>query len=93
MNKPTCEQILKGELGEPLSCHDDMPSCDGDVPPYRARCYRTEIYRRLEDETFWLVGYRHSTDGEENQLRDGTAIITRVEPYRIVETRYTPIAD
>lgn len=83
MNKPTCQEIYDELLGDPVHTEDDAS--------WRPGFYRTSVYFREEDKTYWMVGYRQSTCGETNELREGTAEITQVEPYEITTTAYRKI--
>ena len=44
---------------------------------------REEIFYREEDQTYWSVGYRVSTDGETHGLRDGYYTIYQVKPVKV----------
>ena len=83
MQKPTCEQIWEDELGEPIySEFQDME--DGGT--------RINVYKR-DDDTYWEVGYRVSTDGETNGLREGDAHICQVKPETQLVTVYVAVED
>ena len=80
MNKPTCE-----ELSDMKSVHrvaDDS---------WRHGSYIKEVFYREEDNTYWRACYRLSTDGETNELYDGTASIIQVEPIERVVVDYQAI--
>lgn len=77
---PTCESIFNDELGEAVNRTDDAT--------WRHGSYRSEVYRRESDDTFWLVYYRVSTDGETNELREGFAKISQVWPKAVSVIRY-----
>ena len=80
MNKPTHEELFDEDGFENLDREDDTT--------WRHGSYVKEWFRRIEDETFWLAQYYQSTDGETNELRDGGAIISHVEPYEVTVIRY-----
>jgi len=82
MPKPTCEQIINEELGEPIQTKND---------PWRHGVTTTEVYHRKEDDTFWQVLYCVSSDGETNDLREGYATIMQVWPYEVMVTKYKTI--
>lgn len=72
-------------------------------PSYRHGEYRTQVYHRSADETFWKIRYAVSGDGENNDLREaaegsgyGRCAIDpkRVYPHQVTTTVYkaTPAA-
>ncbi len=69
---PTCDQLLEEEGVTLVERVDDAT--------WRHGCYRTDIYHRPDDDTYWRASYRVSTDGETNELREGSADIVRVWP-------------
>lgn len=75
MTKPNCQEIWNGELGHPIKREDDGS--------WRHGVYRTDVYRRETDNTYWQVFYRVSMDGETNELREGYASIDQVVPREI----------
>jgi len=83
--KPTCEQIFDEGLGDPIYHEDDTS--------WRHGSYRTEVYFRASDSTHWQVKYRLSSDGETNELREGHAKITQVEPYEKTVILYRPVPE
>lgn len=76
--EPTCYDIWNEKLEKVSSTSD---------PSWRHGCYMEEVYKR-EDETYWSVGYRRSTDGETNELREGLATIFQVWPKSRMVTVY-----
>ena len=78
--KPTCRQLFDEELGEAILREDDAS--------WRHGSYRTEVFFRAADNTYWEATYEVSTDGECHGLRQGTADITQVFPYKVMVTRY-----
>lgn len=82
--KPTCNQIYNEELNLKDSKIDET---------WRHGNRRTEIYFRKQDQTYWRVKYRVSTDadGETHGLIQGTANITQVEPFEKVIISYREI--
>lgn len=76
---PTCEEIWneKLELIEEATRHGY----------WRYGSEVKEVYKR-DDGTYWSVGYRRSTDGETNELRDGLATIFQVWPKTRAVTVY-----
>jgi hypothetical protein len=83
MEKPTCEQLLDEDGVKRMSCEDDGS--------WRHGVYRTEVYLREVDGTYWRAGYRVSTDGETHELRDGGARIVQVQPVEKTVTVYEPV--
>ena len=81
---PTCEQISDG--GSEFHCV--LTEAD---PSWRHGCRMAEVFMRQTDGTFWQVTYRKSTDGETNELREGLAKITQVEPRTVKVVKYFPI--
>ena len=81
MEPMTCQQICDGEL-EPVSSHAD--------PSWRHGCRMTNVYHRESDNTYWEARFRLSTDGECNELREGIANISQVEPFQEMATKYRP---
>jgi hypothetical protein len=81
---PTCEQIWNEELGNPVQHHDDAS--------WRHGSYRTEVYLRQSDNTYWSANYRVSTDCETNELREGFAKISQVRPETVSSTVYVEVA-
>lgn len=82
MDAPTREQLLEEELGDPVQCKDDTS--------WRHGSYRTEVYHRQSDGTYWRAKYCVSTDGETNGLRDehvGCKIV-QVWPVQVTVTEY-----
>ncbi len=80
---PTCNQLFDEELGQPIFMESD--------PSWRHGEYRTEVWKRESDNTFWKAVYQVSGDGETNGLREGNAKITQVEPYEKTVTLYRSI--
>ena len=74
MNKPTCEQLFNEELKSVKLTT---------TPGWRHGTDREEIFYRKEDDSYWSVGYRVSTDGETHELREGTATIFKVKPVKV----------
>lgn len=72
---PTCKELWEEKLGEVVFRSDDAS--------WRHGSYRTEVYHRESDNTFWETCYAVSTDGETNGLRTDDAGITRVYPHEI----------
>lgn len=44
------------------------------------------IIRRKSDDTFWMINYRQSTDGEYNEFRDNEKTFQRVTPVQRLTT-------
>lgn len=81
--KPTHEQ-LSDEIGfESVLRKAD----DG----WRHGCDIYEVFQRLEDDTYWAVNYRLSTDGETNELRQGECDITQVRPVATTVIKYEAV--
>lgn len=85
MDAPTCRQLFDEELGDAVFTDDDTS--------WRHGFYRTEVYHRAGDDTYWQVGpYCVQTDGEYNGLRDGdNPKIVQVKPTMKTVTAYEPI--
>lgn len=79
---PTCKQLFNQDGYESVYREDDAT--------WRY-AYVTEVFKSETDETYWLASYCLSTDGETNELREGTADISQVEPYQVTVTRYRKI--
>lgn len=56
------------------------------VPEFLGGFLIIEVFRRLNDETFWKINYFRSenVDG----LKSGNYDVVQVEPYVVSETRY-----
>ena len=83
MEKPSCEDLLEEDGYEEVLRESDAS--------WRHGTYEHRVYKRLSDETFWAADYRLSTDGETNELREGSATIYQVEPKQVTVTSYVPI--
>lgn len=81
--KPTHEQLWNEELEEIQSEPTDT---------WRHGSVMETIYHREEDNTHWRAVYRVSADGETNELREGYADITQVEPRQVTVTQYVSAA-
>ncbi len=79
MDAPTCKQLMNEELETVLRTSDDS---------WRHGSYITEVFFRDTDSTYWEAYYRRSGDGETNELREGSATITRVYPEQVTTTIY-----
>jgi hypothetical protein len=82
MTPPTCEQIFDEELQR----------VQEKISDWRHGARVSAVFMRASDSTFWLAKYRRSTDGETNELREGLADISQVEPYEVKTTEYRPIS-
>jgi len=49
------------------------------------------VFHREEDDTYWMVDYKVSTDGESHGIRDDTYTIAQVRPVKRVVTEYEKI--
>jgi hypothetical protein len=85
MDQPTCQQIYDEDLGDPVYRKDDAS--------WRHGAYVTEVYHRTDDDTYWKVSYRLSTDGETNELREGIAQIAEVVPVTKTVIEYVRKAE
>lgn len=83
MDDPTNEEICNCDLGDPVFVNDNAS--------WRHGSYRTEVYHRKSDGTYWQAKYRVSTDGETNELREGLATIVRVYPHQVMSTVYKTV--
>jgi hypothetical protein len=82
---PTCQDIYDEVDGyEEISTE-----CIG---KWRWGTVERVILKRTDDSTFWSATYRVSTDGETNELREGEANITQVEPYEKTIIEYRAVA-
>lgn len=79
---PTCKILFNEEFGDPIQTIDDAS--------WRHGVYRTEVFHRQSDNTFWQAKYRVSTDGETHGLRDNEAVIVQVLPQEITAVIYLP---
>ena len=87
--KPTVKQLSD------FCCenYDDDDVVDFDYTDYRKidnswrhGCYISEVFRRISDDTYWMVNYQVSTDSETHTLRDeeiNEDDIVRAQPYTI----------
>lgn len=83
MAAPTCKQLMDEDgLERVQRTADDS---------WRHGSYVLEVFHRELDDTYWQAGYRHSTDGEANELREGTATIVQVKREHQTVTVYVPI--
>ena len=83
MNTPTCAEIWDGlDEGEFVSIKRDADDS------WRHGAYITQVIQRPSDGTYWNVNYCLSTDGETNELREGTAQISQVFPHEVTRTVY-----
>lgn len=80
--KPTCEELYEynGAVFELVKRETD--------DAWRHGSYVTEVFRRIEDDTYWQADYRLSSDRETNELREGYAEICRVYPEERTITVY-----
>ena len=91
MIPPTCEQISEEDGVEVVDRQTD--------DSWRHGVRVKEVFHRPSDHSFWRVEYRLSTDGETNELADGTADISQVWPAQKLVTVYislppaTPTSD
>lgn len=81
---PTCEQLWNEGLQSVMVKTDAS---------WRHGSHIIEVFHRESDNTYWRANYRRSSDGETNELREGLAQITQVEPYERTVTDYRPIGD
>jgi len=81
MEQPTCRDLLN-KVGFTVVLRESDDS-------WRHGCYIYEVFKRDSDNTFWAANYCRSTDGETNELREGTAEIFEVEPKEITTTTYS----
>jgi hypothetical protein len=73
-------------------CDEELQSIQKtDESGWRHGVDREEIFYRQEDETYWSVGYRVSTDGETHGLRDGDYTIFQVRPIKVEVTSYVKV--
>jgi hypothetical protein len=84
--KPTCEDLYEDTLTYKTVSRTTDDS-------WRHGSYVTQIYHRGSDNTYWEATYRLSSDGETNELREGFADITQVEPFETTVIRYRPIVE
>lgn len=81
--QPTCEELFE-EVGFTEVQRETESG-------WRHGTDETRVFRRKSDGTFWQVCYRVSTDGETNELREGTAEIGQVKPRQVTVTEYHAI--
>lgn len=90
MIKPTCEELFDA------ACHnsDEYEEVDRQSDDsYRHGSYVYQVFHRKSDDTYWEASYAVSNDGEQNDLREGSARIYQVEPYEVVLTKYREIKE
>lgn len=85
---PTCDDIMDEQLDLVERRVDDG---------WRHGCYISEVYHRVEDDTYWIVNYRRSANYETNELHEGYAHIMRVMPITEMKSvttyvKFTPKA-
>jgi hypothetical protein len=81
--KPTAEQLLD---------EDGLKSVHREADDsWRHGCYISEVFHRNSDNTYWMVNYRLSHDGETNGLRDGDYSLDQVEPFEKTVTDYRKV--
>ena len=85
MEIPTCEDLFKEDGYE--SVHRDSEDS------WRHGSFIGEVFKRESDDTYWLATYCLSTDGETNELREGDADITQVEPKEVTTVKYVPVSE
>lgn len=78
---PTCDELFDEKLGDAVMTEDDTS--------WRHGSYRSQVYHRASDDTYWMANYRLSNDGETNELREGCAEIKQVWPIQVTKTDYT----
>jgi hypothetical protein len=81
MNKPTVEEIRDAHMEDNYDYEEVHEESD---PSWRHGCYMSTVYKRLTDDTHWMVSWQLSDDGEYNSIRDGditSSDIVQVEPY------------
>lgn len=82
MNTPTWIDLFDRELKIVHREVDDS---------WRHGVYVTEVCHREEDDTYWEIGYRLSTDGEVHGLRSKDYTIHQVYPIQTTITTYSTI--
>ncbi len=76
---PTCDEI----------CNELLTEISSEAQTgWRHGVDKYNVYHRESDNTYWGVSFRLSTDGETNELREGTAQISRVYPRTVIKTDY-----
>ena len=80
---PTCAEICDEQLGQPVYRESDAS--------WRHGTRETQVFHRSSDNTYWQAKFRLSADGETNELREGYATITQVEPFEKTITAYRPV--
>ena len=79
MDKLTTDDIMNDELG--------LESVERELDDsWRHGCYVCEVFKRKSDDTFWVVNYQESGDGEYNGIREGEADIDQVWAHETVVT-------
>lgn len=88
MTKPTCEELFDAAC----HCSDEYEEVHRESDDsYRHGSYVCQVFYRKADDTYWETSYAVSGDGEQNDLREGCALIYQVEPYEVVETKYREV--
>ena len=80
MPKPTCEQLFDD---------DGYLEVDETLSPWCFGTYRTTVFRREADGTYWKAKYRVSSNEETHGLRDGDATISQCWPHEKTVIVYT----
>ena len=83
METPTCEELFDEDGFK--SVHREADDS------WRHGSYISEVFLRESDNTYWRASYALSTDGETNELREGTASITQVAPKEVSTITYLPL--
>lgn len=83
VQKPTCEDLFEQDGFKDVHREADTS--------WRHGAYISEVFLRESDNTYWMANYRLSTDGETNELREGTAEIVQVEPFEKTITDYREV--
>lgn len=86
---PTCEELWES----PRYGNGDIKSVHRETDDsYRHGVSVYHTFHRKSDDTYWTASYNKSNDGEENELRQGTASIMRVYQKLNVITEYESVA-
>lgn len=90
--RPTVEQLRDAYLNQSQDWEQVHEQAD---LSWHHGVYMNTVFRRIQDQTYWMVGWRVSHDEETHTLRDGKIAddcIWHVEPYERVIVDYRVVA-
>ena len=81
---PTCEDLIEENGYQEVNRHVD--------DRWRHGSYITQVFKRLDDGTYWRAKYELSSDGETHGLRDNDADIIQVWRRNIIAFEYVTMS-